>query len=53
MTLRSMLKLHNGVASNAVSFSGIVTNLNNNESNSIYLSANVSTFFAQDMNINL
>ena len=33
-----------GIASNAVSFSGIVTNLTNNESNSIYLSTNVSTF---------
>ena len=33
-----------GMASNAISFSGVVTILNNNESNNIYLSANVSTF---------
>ena len=33
-----------GITSNAVSFSHVVTNLNNNESNNIYLSANVSTF---------
>ena len=37
------------IASNAVSFSGIITLLNNNESNSIYLSANVSTFIVADL----
>ena len=33
-----------GIANNAVSFSGVVTILNNKESSKIYLSASVSTF---------
>ena len=32
-----------GMANSAVSFSGVVTILNNNESSNIYLSANIST----------
>ena len=39
--------LHNnssGIANNVVSFSGVVIILNNNESNSTYFSAKVSTF---------
>ena len=38
-----------GIASNAVSFSGIITNLNSNESNSVYLCANISTFCIADL----
>ena len=33
-----------GIANNAVSFSGVVTILNNKESSKIYFSANVATF---------
>ena len=33
-----------GIASNVVSFSGVVINFYNNESNKIYLSAKVYTF---------
>ena len=36
-----------GMANNAVSFSGMVTGLNNNVSNDMYLSDNVSTFKLQ------
>ena len=32
-----------GIANNTVSFSGVVTNLNNNESSNIYFYANIST----------
>ena len=39
-----MLSAHvSGIANSAVSFLGVVTSLNNNESSSIYFSANVST----------
>ena len=31
------------MANGTISFSGVVTNLNNNESNNIYFSANIST----------
>ena len=37
-----------GIANNAVSLSGVVTSLNNNESNRTKFSANVSTFFMED-----
>ena len=47
-----MLLAHiSGIASNAFSFSGLVTNFNNNESNSIYLSADVSTFLNADLTL--
>ena len=35
--------LYNSIANNAVSFSGIVISLNNNEHSNIYLSASTST----------
>ena len=39
-----ILSVHiSGVTNTAVSFSGVVIILNNNESNNIYLSANIST----------
>ena len=41
-----ILSMHiSGIASNAVSFSGVVTILDNNESNSIYFSAKIPTFW--------
>ena len=41
----TILSAHiSGKANNAVSFSGVVTILNNKESSKIYFSANVSTF---------
>ena len=38
-----------GIANSAVSLSGVVTNLNNNESNKVKFSANVSTFFMENL----
>ena len=38
-----MMHCNNSMANSVVSFSGVVTNLNNNQSNNIYFSANVST----------
>ena len=38
-----------GIAYSAASLSGVVTNLNSKESNRIKFSANVSTFFMEDL----
>ena len=38
-----------GIANNAVSLSGVVTSLNSNESSRTKFSANVSTFFMEDL----
>ena len=38
-----------GITSYDVSFSGVVINLNNNESNNIYFSSNISTFLTNDL----
>ena len=38
-----------GIANSAVSLSGVVTNLNSNESNRTKFSADVSTFFMEDL----
>ena len=38
-----------GIANSAVSLSDVVTNLNSNESNRMKFSANVSTFFMEDL----
>ena len=38
-----------GIANSAISFSGVVTSLNNKESNRTKFSANVSTFFMVDL----
>ena len=37
------------IANSAVYFSGVVISLNNNESNTIYISANISTFHIADL----
>ena len=38
-----------GIANNTVSLSGVVTSLNNKESNRTKFSANISTFFLADL----
>ena len=44
MIEHNYLSVHaSGLANNAVSFSGVVTNLSNNESNNIYFPASKST----------
>ena len=45
-----ILSMHiSGIANTADSLSGIITNLNINESNRTKLSASVSTFFTDDL----
>ena len=45
----TLLAKVSGVANSAFFFSGVVTSLNNKESNKIYFSANVSTFHMADL----